>query len=145
MLVSRKEAQVKCPRRARIKMRFCRTSIGGCVGARKGVHKRGYMERVFREQKVRCRAIERRNPLRVCEYDGRSGRKFAYRSTRLRRVLAELRARVSDHVANLLCSRTAWTSRISQIKNNLLSLARESTLQLKRANVKRTKIARLTK
>lgn len=74
------------------------------------------------------------------------GRKFAYRSTR-RRVLAELRARVSDHVANLLCSRTAWTSRISQIKNNSLtiSLARESTLRLKRANVKRTKIARLTK
>lgn len=49
---------------------FSRTCVGRCVGARKRMYGRGYRERA-RGQKVRCRGIEQRSPLRVQWYDGR--------------------------------------------------------------------------
>lgn len=75
---------------------------------------------------------------------GEGGRKFAYRSTRVR-ALAELQARISDHVANLSACRQSQLLRVFSTKNNSSGLTRESTLQLKRANVKRTKVTILTK
>lgn len=68
-------------------------------------------------------------------YVREGGRKFAYRSTRMR---AGLRARVSDHVENLSVYRLATTrcTRVFRIKNHSSGPVRKSILQL-RANVKR--------